>query len=111
MLCAKLAPVNASHTITGAARIAKDVGAVGMHTPKGVKCRYTALIAQALCRTKAISHLELALKVLERLRWRCDQYSQGGVQFPTGGIARERLVYSNERPRVSRSGVTPGPTV
>ena len=33
--------------------------------------------------------------------------SQGGVQFPTGGIARERL----SQGRVSRSGETPGPTV
>jgi hypothetical protein len=37
--------------------------------------------------------------------------SQGGAQFPTGGIARERLVVSCETPWVSRSGVTPGPTV
>jgi len=34
-------------------------------------------------------------------------YSQGGVQFPTGGIARERLPTG----RVSRSGEIPGPTV
>jgi hypothetical protein len=37
--------------------------------------------------------------------------SQGGAQFPTGGIARERFYNSLELFEVSRSGVTPGPTV
>jgi len=37
--------------------------------------------------------------------------SQGGVQFPTGGIARERLGETDVSLGDSRSGVTPGPTV
>jgi hypothetical protein len=41
----------------------------------------------------------------------CSGNSQGGVRFPTGGIARERSRNSCELLDVSRSGETPGPTV
>ncbi|EOS95731.1 hypothetical protein ETR_06695 [Erwinia tracheiphila PSU-1] len=60
-----------------------------------------------------ISHiLFVALSFFRRYSGQA--YSQGGVKFPTGGksaLLKARERFGPSGPKVSRSGVIPGPTV